>query len=97
MRHNRGEIYSLIARLFHTGFKGYIVVIERGRVSGTRLIGFNEVSRVTRGFIELKDGTVIPLHRVIGVLDEEKQPVWRRWREAKSYSDEDSSPGPSAP
>jgi len=76
----RGEIYEVIARLYHRGFRGFIVVVWRGGSTGVARISFSEVARVARGFLELRDGTIIPLHRVVAVEDEEGRRVWSRFR-----------------
>jgi uncharacterized protein (UPF0248 family) len=75
----RGEIYEVVARLYHQGFRGYIVVVWRGGSTGLARISFNDVVRVARGFLELRDGTIIPLHRIVAVEDERGRRVWSRY------------------
>ncbi len=78
MGRGKGEIYEVVARLFHTGFKGYLVVVWRGTATGLARIPFTEIARVTRGFLELRDGSIIPLHRVVAVEDARGRRVWSR-------------------
>jgi len=65
----RGRVYEALARLIHGGRGGYVAVVieERGGVSGLRDIPVDRVARLARGFMVLDDGTVIPLHRVVGL------------------------------
>ena len=76
----RGEIHEAVAKHFHTGTMGYVVIAERGTASGTKKIGFKEIRRVARDRIILVNGTIIPLHRVLLIIDEKGNVLWRRGR-----------------
>jgi uncharacterized protein (UPF0248 family) len=87
-RKRKGEIHEAVAKFFHRGSKGYIVIAERGPVSGTRRISVDEIERVAADRIILRDGTVIPLHRVIRIEDEKGTTIWARFRKASQDSEE---------
>ena len=78
-RGRRGEIREAIARLYYQGRSGYVVIAERGsRSSGVRSIPLESVERLGRGYLVLRDGTIIPLHRVLEVVDERGRTIYRR-------------------
>jgi len=77
----RGEIWQTISRLYHTGRKNaVIVIVERGTATGLRRIPLERVKRVASGYIELDDGTIIPLHRVVRVEEPEGEAIYERDR-----------------
>ena len=70
-RGRRGRVYEELARIIHspgveTG--SYTVVVEeRGAATGLREIPLDQVAVLKRGYLVLRDGTVIPLHRVVEI------------------------------
>lgn len=68
----RGRVYEELARLIHGGRGGYVAVVieERGGTTGLRDIPLERIARLARGFLVLDDGTVIPLHRVVGLREQ---------------------------
>ena len=67
----RGRVYEELSRVIHGGRGGYVAVVieERGAGGGLRDIPLGRVARLARGFLVLDDGTVIPLHRVVGLRE----------------------------
>ncbi len=51
--------------------------MDRLTASGLRRIGFERVTRVKRDHIELNDGTILPLHRILAV-EAGGRILWRR-------------------
>ena len=81
MRRRRGEVYEIVRRLLalRQRYRGYaILVVDRSTVSGLRRLPLEAVERVEGDALLLADGTVIPLHRVQGVVDSEGRLVWSR-------------------
>ncbi len=77
----RGAVYELLRRLtaLRDRYKGYrILIVDRSTASGLRGVPLEDVERVGPGSMELGDGTVIPLHRVVAVVDREGRVVWSR-------------------
>jgi len=72
----RGRIYEEIARLVYGGEEegAEIVIRERGGPTGLRSIPLSEVVELRRTHLVLRDGTVIPLHRVVEI-----RAPGRRW------------------
>jgi len=62
-------------------YKGYsIEVVDRlASVSNIRKVDVSDIERVTKMYLVLKDGSIIPLHRVIGVVDSSGRRVWSRY------------------
>jgi uncharacterized protein (UPF0248 family) len=73
-------VYEELARVIHGGRGGYVAVVieERGAARGLRDIPLERVARLARGFLLLDDGTVIPLHRVVGLRRRDGGVVWLR-------------------
>ncbi|HIC98240.1 MAG TPA: DUF504 domain-containing protein [Pyrodictiaceae archaeon] len=80
MSKKRGIIEEQLRRIIYGGkcSNCTILVIDRRKTSGYREIPVNAVSRVSQSYLILKDGTLIPLHRVLGVKDENGNIVWKR-------------------
>ncbi len=78
MGRKRGEIIEVVRRFIASGRDICIVIVERGTASGTRRIRSSEVARVKPKYIELRDSTIIPLHRVLAVEDSSGKVLWRR-------------------
>jgi len=83
MGRRRGAIHEAVAKHFHKGTRGYVVISERGTVSGTKRISFDEIERVAADRIILANGTVIPLHRVLYIVDERGRVLWSRYEEKR--------------
>ena len=83
MAGRRGEIHQAVARFFHTSSTGYVVIAERGTATGLKRIPRERIARVTRSHLVLEDGTVIPLHRVVAIEDEEGNTLWQRYQGGK--------------
>lgn len=85
MGRRRSRIKQEINKLIYTSKSSYrIVFIDRTRETGARLreLPVERIERVTEWAIYLDDGdTVIPLHRIVEVRDEDGVTVWRRSRE----------------
>ena len=74
----RGGLIEAIAQLYYSGKRGYIVIVERGTATGLRQISLESIEKLKRGYIVLVDGTIIPLHRIVMVLDERGDTVYAR-------------------
>ncbi len=74
----RGGLREAIAQLYYSGRRGYVVIVERGTHTGLRRIRLENIEKLGRGYIVLVDGTIIPLHRVVKVLDDEEKVVYSR-------------------
>ncbi len=77
----RGIVESVLRRLIalreaHRGYK--LVVIDRASPTGVSKIPLDRVEAVTSDAAILDDGSVIPLHRVLGVEDERGRVQWLR-------------------
>ena len=89
MGRRRGAIHEAVASHFHRGTRGYVVIAERGTTSGTKRISFREIERVAADRIILVNGTVIPLHRVLYIVDEKGNILWSRYsREGQASGEE---------
>ena len=70
-RGRRGRVYEELARIIHSPrveTTAYSVVVEeRGAATGLREIPLDQVEALKRGYLVLRDGTVIPLHRVVEI------------------------------
>jgi Uncharacterized protein conserved in archaea len=58
-----------------------VVILDRLSPTGTAEISANEIESFDANYIYLKDGTVIPLHRVVGLKKGDSY-VWKRWKES---------------
>ena len=68
MGRKRGRIYEELRRykaLYPD--TSFIVVIDRSKKTRETLIPLSRVRRIGRDFMELDDGTMIPLHRVVRI------------------------------
>lgn len=74
----RGGLREAIAQLYYSGKRGSVVIVERGTATGLRRLSLEDVERLGRGYLVLVDGTIIPLHRVVMVLDEKGDVVYSR-------------------
>ncbi len=80
MGRRRGEIYEIVARVVRLREKyrnAEILVVDRLSATGLRRIPAERVVSVKKDHLVLDDGSVIPLHRVVGV-DVEGKRYWRR-------------------
>ncbi len=79
----RGEVYELLRRVvaLRDQYRGYeIEIVDRlDSSTGVRRLPVELVERVTRGYMILSDGTMIPLHRVVGLVDAQGRRVWSRF------------------
>jgi uncharacterized protein (UPF0248 family) len=57
-----------------------IKIISRGRNGGTKIVSGRDIDHLGRSFIETKDGTSIPYHRVIEIWYEGEK-IWDREEE----------------
>lgn len=80
MARGRSGVWEAVARLYYRGQGGSVVIVERGGASGLRRISLEEVTELRRGFLLLRDGTVVPLHRIVYVEDGEGRRVYSRLR-----------------
>ena len=81
MGRRRGEVYELVRRLLalRQRYRGYaILVVDRSAASGLRRLPLDLVERVEGDTLLLVDGTLIPLHRVQGIVDHDGKLVWSR-------------------
>ena len=80
-RRRRGEIYAIISRLIalRERYSGYcILVVDRSRVTGVKRLSLEVVRGLEGEYIVLEDGSMIPLHRVVGVEDRDGRLIWTR-------------------
>ncbi len=78
MGKKRGEIVEVVRRFIATRDDVCIVVVERGTASGTRRVCSSEIAKIKPKYIELVDSTIIPLHRVVAVVDSSGKILWKR-------------------
>ncbi len=89
MRKRRGAIHEAVASHFHKGTKGYVVIAERGTASGTKKISFEDIERVAVDRLILVDGTIIPLHRVLYIVNNNGSILWSRYgKQEKSLTEQ---------
>jgi len=80
MGRKRGAIEEQLRRIIY-GDKCpncKILIVDRTITIGYKEIPVSAIARVTQSYLILKDGTLIPLHRVLGVKNEHGKIVWRR-------------------
>jgi uncharacterized protein (UPF0248 family) len=71
----KGEIWNLINRIIWSDDKQsyFVIIVDRLERSRERLISGNEIRKVySNGLIELIDGGLIPIHRVIEIRYKDK-------------------------
>jgi len=76
----RGEIEAMLRRCVYGGRcpGDVILVVDREAARGVAEVPLSRVKRVTSTHMILDDDTFIPLHRVLGIADENGEVRWRR-------------------
>ncbi len=80
MGRKRGEIFEVVSRVFRLRDRypgAELLVVDRLSATGVRRIPFERIVEVKKDHVVLDDGSVIPLHRVVGV-DVGGKRFWRR-------------------
>ncbi len=80
MGRRRGRLYEIIARLVALRDRypdASLLVVDRLSPTGLRRVGVERIVRVKRDEVVLDDGSVIPLHRVVGVEAGGRRLWWR--------------------
>ena len=80
MGKKRGAIEEQLRRIIYGGKcpDCTILVVDRTKTVGYKEIPVSAIVRVTQSYLILKDGTLIPLHRVLGVKNKHGKIIWRR-------------------
>ncbi|NPA05168.1 MAG: DUF504 domain-containing protein [Crenarchaeota archaeon] len=80
MGRRRGEIQVMLRRCVYgkrcPGSR--IILIDRESPRGVMEVEVSRIRKVTETHLILDDDTMIPLHRVIGIADEEGHIEWTR-------------------
>jgi uncharacterized protein (UPF0248 family) len=79
-RGRRGRVYEELSRIVHGGGGGVasVVIEERGWAGGVREVPVERIRLLKQGFMVLDDGTLVPLHRVLGVRLRDGRVQWLR-------------------
>jgi len=80
MGKKRGAIEEQLRRIIY-GSKCpncTILIVDRAETTGYKEIPVNTITKVTQSYLILKDGTLIPLHRVLGIKDKHGNIIWKR-------------------
>jgi len=76
----RGAIEEQLRRIIYGNkcLNCTILVVDRAKAVGYREIPASIVVKVTLSYLVLKDGTVIPLHRILCIKDKRGNIIWKR-------------------
>ncbi|MET1129113.1 MAG: hypothetical protein ABWW70_07320 [Thermoproteota archaeon] len=76
----KSDIAEALRRLKHKNPHSMVVITDRSTASSTRKIPLAAIEKIGNSYMLLKDSTIIPLHRVIMVIDESGRKLWTRAR-----------------
>jgi len=89
-----GDIWLALAKIMYShGDKegGYVTIIERGGGSARlREIPLSRITVLKKGYIILDDGTLIPLHRIMSIVDGKGRTLYSRLEPKKQASSQNS-------
>ena len=80
MGKKRGAIEEQLRRMVYGNkcINCIILVVDRTKTIGYREIPVSIVAKVTQSYLVLRDGTIIPLHRILCIKDEHGNVIWKR-------------------
>ncbi len=68
MGRRRGRIYEEVRRVLALyPNNSFLVIIDRSSKTGKTIVPVSRIDKVTKTFIILDDGSMIPLHRIVEV------------------------------